>query len=151
MKSNDAELRSVIGNLNRSEEALQDVSSRFQSQLRQLQKDTGLKDHKTIHARIEAAFNYFSKEINLQVINPLNKQIRGKPKSKSDQKLVHLFQQHRLSAENKLYKMRMATEIAAEAGNREDPHSLMKKIHELLKKKMNTPAAAQNATTIQLF
>ncbi|MNQ56843.1 RecBCD enzyme subunit RecD [compost metagenome] len=151
MKSNDAELRSVIGNLNRSEEALQDVSSRFQSQLRQLQKDTGLKDHKTIHARIEAAFNYFSKEINLQVINPLNKQIRGKPKSKSDQKLVHLFQQHRLSAENKLYKMRMATEIAAEAGNWEDPHSLMKKIHELLKKKMNTPAAAQNATTIQLF
>lgn len=151
MKSNDAELRSVIGNLNRSEEALQDVSSRFQSQLRQLQKESGLKDHKTIHARIEAAFNYFSKEINLQVINPLNKQIRGKPKSKSDQKLVHLFQQHRLAAENKLYKMRTATEIAAEASNWEDPHLLMKKIHELLKKKMNTPAAAQNATTIQLF
>ena len=151
MKSNDAELRSVIGNLNRSEEALQDVSSRFQSQLRQLQKESGLKDHKTIHARIEAAFNYFSKEINLQVINPLNKQIRGKPKSKSDQKLVHLFQQHRLAAENKLYKMRIATEIAAEASNWEDPHLLMKKIHELLKKKMNTPAAAQNATTIQLF
>jgi ATP-dependent DNA helicase PIF1 len=151
MKSNDAELRSMIGSLNRSEEALQDLSLRFQSQLRQLQKDSGLRDHKAIHARIEAAFNYFAKEISLQVINPLNKQIRGKPKSKSDQKLVHLFQQHRLAAENKLYKMRTATEIAAEASNWEDPHLLMKKIHELLKKKMSTPAAAQNATTIQLF
>lgn len=151
MKSNDAELRSMIGSLNRSEEALQDLSLRFQSQLRQLQKDSGLKDHKAIHARIEAAFNYFAKEISLQVINPLNKQIRGKPKSKSDQKLVHLFQQHRLAAENKLYKMRTATEIAAEASNWEDQHLLMKKIHELLKKKMSTPAAAQNATTIQLF
>lgn len=151
MKSNDAELRSMIGSLNRSEEALQDLSLRFQSQLRQLQKDSGLKDHKAIHARIEAAFNYFAKEISLQVINPLNKQIRGKPKSKADQKLVHLFQQHRLAAENKLYKMRTAMEIAAEASNWEDPHLLMKKIHELLKKKMSTPAAAQNATTIQLF
>lgn len=151
MKSNDAELRSMIGNLNRSEEALQDLSLRFQSQLRQLQKDNGLKEHKAIHARIEAAFNYFAKEISLQVINPLNKQIRSKPKSKSDQQLVRLFQQHRLSADNKLYKMRTATEIAAESSNWEDPHLLMKKLNELLKKKMSTPAAAQNATTIQLF
>lgn len=151
MKSNDAELRSMIGNLNRSTLALQEVSFRFQSQLRQLQKDAGLKDHQAIHARIEAAFNYFSKEITLQVINQLNKQIRTKPKNKSDQKLIHLFQQHRSAVEHKLFKMRSATQLTGTPANWEDQPALMDQLRELLKKKMDGPSAAQHATTLQLF
>ncbi|MBC8984365.1 AAA family ATPase [Pedobacter sp. N36a] len=151
MKSTDPEFRSMIGNLSRSIEALQQVSIRFQSQLRQLQKESGLKDPSAIHARMDAAYNYFAKELSLQVINLLNKHIRTKPKNKSDQKLVSLFTQHRLVADHKIYKIRAATEIAAKPEHWENQHELMKKIQDLLKKKMNTPGAAQNATTMQLF
>lgn len=151
MKSTDPEFRSMIGNLSRSIEALQGVSGKFQSQLRQLQKENGLKDPTTIHARMDAAYNYFAKELTLQVINLLNKHIRTKPKSKTDQKLVALFTQHRLVADHKIFKIRSATEIAGKAENWENQHELMKKIQDLLKKKASTPGAAQNATTMQLF
>ncbi|MBB2150588.1 ATP-dependent DNA helicase [Pedobacter gandavensis] len=151
MKSTDPEFRSMIGNLSRSIEALQGVSIKFQSQLRQLQKEHGLKDPMSIHTRMDAAYNYFAKELTLQVINLLNKHIRTKPKNKSDQKLVALFTQHRLVADHKIFKIRAATEIAGKAANWENQHELMKKIQELLKKKMNSPGAAQNATTMQLF
>ncbi|WP_316842012.1 ATP-dependent RecD-like DNA helicase [Pedobacter gandavensis] len=151
MKSTDPEFRSMIGNLSRSIEALQGVSLRFQSQLRQLQKESGLTDPTAIHTRMDAAYNYFAKELTLQVINLLNKHIRTKPKNKSDQKLVALFTQHRLVADHKIFKIRAATEIASKAANWENQHELMKKIQEVLKKKASAAGASQNAITMQLF
>ncbi|WP_316820793.1 ATP-dependent RecD-like DNA helicase [Pedobacter gandavensis] len=151
MKSTDPEFRSMIGNLSRSIEGLQAVAVKFQSQLRQLQKERGLKDPAVIHVRMDAAYNYFAKELTLQVINLLNKHIRTRPKNKGDQKLVALFTQHRLVADHKIFKIRSATEIASKAANWENQRELMKKIQDLLKKKANTPGAAQNATTMQLF
>lgn len=151
VKSNDTELKNLIGNINRSTSALQEVSARFQSQLRQLQKEKGIKDRQTIHTRIEAAYTYFTKEITHQLINQLNKQIRTKPKNKADQKIIHLLQQHRLTVENKLFRMRSTVNLTGDALNWEHHLNLINKIREMLKKKMDTPAAAQNATTLQLF
>lgn len=151
VKSTDTELRSLVGQLNRSTIKLQEVAVKFQFQLVQLQKESGLKDYQMIYTRMEAAHTYFSKEISLQLLNQVNKQIRNKAKSKPDQKITHLFQQYRLVLESRLFKMRSTVELAAVPENWTDHLTIIGKIRELLKKKMDTPAAAQNATTLQLF
>ncbi|EDM36676.1 helicase-related protein [Pedobacter sp. BAL39] len=151
IKSSDAELKGLIRGLGKSATALAEVSQRFQSQLRQLPLTGNFENQELIQSRIDAALTYFSKEVTMQLINLVNKQIRTKPKNKLDQKVIHLMQAQRTTIEHALSKMRSIAEWTADESNWKDPHAFIEKIRGLLKSKPNSPSAAQNTQNLQLF
>lgn len=151
VKSGDTELKSLIRNITRSATTLSEVAQRFHSQLRQLPLTGNFDNQDLIQARVEAALTYFSKEINLQLINPVNKQIRTKPKNKLDQKVIHMMQQQRSIIEHSLSKMRNIAEWTASEKNWLHPNEFMEQIRELLKRKPHSASAVQNNQNLQLF
>jgi len=151
VKSSDAELRGLVRSLGKSATALAEVSQRFQTQLRQLPLTGNFENQDLIQSRIDAALTYFSKEVTMQLINLVNKQIRTKPKNKLDQKVIHLMQTQRTTIEHSLSKMRTIAEWTAAESNWKDPHAFMEKIRVLLKSKPSAPSAAQNTQNLQLF
>ncbi|MEQ7799130.1 AAA family ATPase [Pedobacter sp. ASV1-7] len=151
VKSILPEFKSLLGQLNKSVNDLIGLSDRFQSQVKQLHQQNGFKDQQALQARIESALTYFSKELNLQLINQLNKNIRVKPKNKIQQQLQHLMQRYRAVIENRMALMQYGAGLLREPIAAADYISWINKYKAPKSSKPNAVANDQQAVNLQLF
>lgn len=151
VKSILPEFKSLLAQLSKSVAELLGLSDRFQAQVKQLHKQNGFKDQQALQARIESALAYFTKELNLQLINPLNKNIRIKPKNKIQQQLQHLMQKYRQVVENRIALMQYATGLLKEPVGAGDYMAWIDKHKAPKNAKPNSAANEQQAVNLQLF
>jgi ATP-dependent DNA helicase PIF1 len=151
VKSILPEFKSLLAQLNKSVNDLIGLSDRFQNQVKQLHQQHGFKDQQALQARIESALTYFSKELNLQLINQLNKNIRVKPKNKIQQQLQHLMQKYRAVIENRMALMQYGAGLLREPIVAADYISWINKHKAPKSSKPNAAANDQQAVNLQLF
>lgn len=120
IKSHLPEFKSLLSQLNKSTVDLIALSDRFQTQVKQLHKQAGFKDQQLLQDRIESALAYFGKEITMQLLNPVNKNIRIKPKNKIQQQIQHLLQKFRQTIEARISQMQYASALLKEPIKPED-------------------------------
>nr|WP_121273882.1 DEAD/DEAH box helicase [Pedobacter schmidteae] len=145
------EFKTLLVQLNKSVTDLLGLSERFQSQVKQLHQQNGFKDQQALQARIESALTYFTKELNLQLINQLNKNIRVKPKNKTQQQLQHLMQKYRQVIENRIALMQYAAGLLKEPIEAKAYTDWISK-HKVQKQtKPGSSAAEQPTVNLQLF
>jgi len=151
VKSNIPEYSVLFSQLRKSIKTLIDLSDRFQTQVINLHKQTGFKDLPALQARIESAAAYFTKEINMQILNPVNKNIRIKPKNKIQQELQHLLQKYRLVIEHRISLLQVAEGLLKTPIRVEDYISWITEHHARANIKVKTSTGNQQSTTLQLF
>jgi len=151
VKSILPEFKSLLAQLNKSVTDLLGLSDRFQNQVRQLHQQHGFKDQQPLQARIESALIYFTKELNLQLINQLNKNIRVKPKNKIQQQLQHLMQKYRQVIENRIALMQYGTGLLKEPIKPADYTDWISKHKAPKSTKPNSQANDQPTINLQLF
>ncbi|WEK20212.1 MAG: DEAD/DEAH box helicase [Candidatus Pedobacter colombiensis] len=152
VKSILPEFKSLLAQLNKSVTDLLALSDRFQNQVKQLHKQNGFKEQQALQARIESALTYFIKELNLQLINQLNKNIRIKPKNKIQQQLQHLMQKYRQVIENRIALMQYASGLLKDPIKAEDYTSWINKHKAKASTKPSSSSPAQqSAVNLQLF
>ncbi|SMD07344.1 ATP-dependent DNA helicase [Pedobacter nyackensis] len=151
VKSILPEFKSLLAQLNKSVNDLLGLSDRFQTQVKQLHQQTGFKDQQALQARIESAITYFSKELNLQLINQLNKNIRVKPKNKIQQQLQHLMQKYRQVIETRMVLMQYAGGLLKEPIKPTDYTDWISKHKAPKSTKSNAQANDQPTINLQLF
>lgn len=149
-KSALPDLHTTLSKIDTSINDLTAVLGRFHSQLMSIHDSNGF-DQKQLGSRLEAAFQYFSKELTIQLLNPLNKNIRVKAKTKVQQHLQQLLIRFRQRAEQQLFYMQQSLDllklpIAPDA---------YKNWISMQKAKINTkqanPSANNNSVNLQLF
>ncbi|MCX2479833.1 AAA family ATPase [Pedobacter sp. MC2016-15] len=152
VKTNLPEFRALLAQLKKSVTELMSVSERFQTQLKNLHKENGFADQAALQARIESAVSYFIKEINLSVLNHVNKNIRIKPKTKSEQQIQHSFQKYRTIVENRISLLQLSVELLKTPIQQENYTSWIN-IHKakLMVKTAATGGGQQAANNLQLF
>ncbi|WP_288883844.1 ATP-dependent DNA helicase [Pedobacter panaciterrae] len=109
VKSHLPEFKSLLAQLNKSVKDLMTLSDKFQTQVKHLHNQAGFKDQQVLQDRIESAWAYFSKEITIQLLNPVNKNIRIKPKNKIQQQIQHLLQKYRQIIEARVSQMQFGS------------------------------------------
>ncbi|SEA45910.1 PIF1-like helicase [Pedobacter hartonius] len=114
VKSNLPEFRALLAQLKKSVTDLMAVAERFQQQVKNLHKENGFKDQQILQDRITSAAVYFTKEINLLLLNHVNKNIRIKPKNKAEQQIQHLFQKYRQVIETRIHLLQTASLLLKE-------------------------------------
>ncbi|WP_448104216.1 ATP-dependent DNA helicase [Pedobacter panaciterrae] len=150
VKSHLPEFKSLLAQLNKSVKDLMILSEKFQTQVKQLHKQAGFKDQQVLQDRIESALAYFSKEITIQLLNPVNKNIRIKPKNKIQQQIQHLLQKYRQIIEARVSQMQFGSGLLKEPVKPEDYIAWIDK-H---KTKPNTKpgsSSVEPTVTLQLF
>jgi hypothetical protein len=150
VKSHLPEFKSLLAQLNKSVKDLMTLSDKFQTQVKQLHKQAGFKDQQVLQDRIESALAYFSKEITIQLLNPVNKNIRIKPKNKIQQQIQHLLQKYRQIIEARISQMQFGSGLLKEPIKPEDYIAWIDK-H---KTKPNTKpgsSSVEPTVTLQLF
>lgn len=145
------EFKSLLAQLNKSVTDLIGLSDRFQAQVRQLHQQNGFKEQRMLQARIESALTYFTKEMNLQLINQLNKNIRVKPKNKIQQQLQHLMQKYRQIVESRIALMQYAAGLLRETIQPADYVTWIAKHRATKNTKANVQANDQPTINLQLF
>lgn len=151
VKANLPEFKTLFSQLRKSVVALIDVSDRFRQQLNKLHLQTGFHDQSALQARIESAEAYFRKEITMQLLNPLLKNIRIKPKNKVQQQIQHLMQTYRQLIDNKLLLLKIGSEMLSEQINPESYIDWITKHRAQQLQKGNTSSGSQPNITLQLF
>jgi ATP-dependent DNA helicase PIF1 len=150
-KSNISEFKMLMIQLEKSVGDLIAVLGKFQIQLRQLHQQIGFSNQHALQSRIESALSYFTKEITLQLLNHLNKNIRVKPKNKIQQQIQHMLLKYRQIIEHKIFIMQTGAELL------KNPIAKTNYIHwiteqkDKFKLKLNTANSAQQNTNLQLF
>lgn len=150
VKSHLPEFKSLLAQLNKSVKDLMTLSDKFQTQVKQLHKQAGFKDQQVLQDRIESALAYFSKEITIQLLNPVNKNIRIKPKNKIQQQIQHLLQKYRQTIEARVSQMQFGSGLLKDPIKPEEYIDWINK-H---KTKPNTKPGASSVeptVTLQLF
>lgn len=151
VRSNIPEYVVLFSQLRKSIKNLIVLADRFQVQVINIHKQTGFNDLPALQERIESAATYFTKEINLQVLNPVNKNIRIKPKNKVQQELQHLFQKYRPVIEHRISMLQLATGLLKEPIKAENYISWITEHHAKAIVKKKTLPGNQQSTTLQLF
>lgn len=151
VRSNIPEYAVLFSQLRKSIKNLIVLADRFQVQVINLHKQTGFNDLPALQERIESAATYFTKEINLQVLNPVNKNIRIKPKNKVQQELQHLFQKYRPVVEHRISLLQLAPGLLKEPIKVENYVSWITEHHARASVKTKTSSGNQQSTTLQLF
>ncbi|MET4141756.1 AAA family ATPase [Pedobacter sp. UYP1] len=151
VRSNIPEYAVLFAQLRKSIKNLIVLADRFQVQVINLHKQTGFNDLPALQERIESAATYFTKEINLQVLNPVNKNIRIKPKNKVQQELQHLFQKYRPVIEHRIAMLQLATGLLKEPIKAENYISWITEHYARANVKTKTSSGNQQSTTLQLF
>ncbi|MBB5439850.1 hypothetical protein HDC92_003546 [Pedobacter sp. AK017] len=152
-KANLSEFKALMGQLNTSLTALMTLTERFQTQVRQLHQKEGFAALTALQERITSAHTYFTKELTMQLLNPVNKNIRIKPKNKIQQQIVHLLQKYRQVIENKLALIQLASGLLAGPIKKEDYAAWIDQ-HKVKPKGKNgsfAAVAAQQTTNLSLF
>ncbi|WP_316813616.1 ATP-dependent RecD-like DNA helicase [Pedobacter heparinus] len=151
-KANLPEFKTLMLQLNKSLAALIILSDRFQAQVNQLHATAGFAALDALQERITAAVTYFTKEITMQLLNLVNKNIRIKPKNKVQQQLVHVLQKYRQVIEYRLAMLQLAAALLAAPVKKEDYTAWISKHKLRVNGKPGTTAAAtQQANNLQLF
>jgi ATP-dependent DNA helicase PIF1 len=151
MNSLTPESKSLVIQLKKSILDLIALVDRFQSQVKQLLKQNGLKDQQTISSRVESALVYFTKEITMLLLNPVNKLIRVKPKTKIQQQSQQLFLKYRQVIEHRVNRMQYASGLLKEPINTEDYVAWIVKERAQVKVKPDSSAGNQQSVNMQLF
>ena len=151
VKLNLPEVKTLLSQLSKSATELLALADRFQVQVKNLYKQSGFKDLAAIQTRIESAQVYFVKEIIHLLLNPLNKNIRIKPKNKVQQEIQHLLQKYRQIIENRIALLRYANELLKEPIHQEDYTKWINKQRLHKNTKPGSSSAGQQSVTLQLF
>jgi ATP-dependent DNA helicase PIF1 len=152
VKSNLPEFRSLLAQLKKSVIDLMALSERFQNQVKSLHKESGFKEQQALQDRIESAMVYFTREINVLLLNHVNKNIRIKPKNKAEQQIHSLFQKYRQVIENKINHLQFAAGLLKEPIKTEDYTAWISRHKSQLLTKSNSSSGNQRVTNnLQLF
>lgn len=150
IKSHLPEFKSLLSQLNKSTTDLITLSDRFQTQVKQLHKQAGFKDQQLLQDRIESALAYFGKEITMQLLNPVNKNIRIKPKNKIQQQIQHLLQKLRQTIEARISQMQFASGLLKEPVKTEDYLTWISK-HKAKTSTKTSSSSTEPTVNLQLF
>jgi ATP-dependent DNA helicase PIF1 len=150
-KANITEVKLLLIQLEKSVNELIAVSIKFQSQLKQLHLQSSFSDQQKLQDRIESALGYFIKEITLQILNPLNKNIRVKPKNKIQQQIQHMLLKYRQIVENKISVMQTGALLLKNPIQKEAYIQWIAEQKEKAKRKPGTSNQAQQNISLQLF
>jgi len=151
VKSHLPEFKSLLSQLNKSTTDLITLSDRFQTQVKQLHKQAGFKDQQLLQDRIESALVYFGKEITMQLLNPVNKNIRIKPKNKIQQQIQHLLQKFRQTIEARISQMQFASALLKEPIKTEEYLAWISKHKARTSTKTGSSSSAEPTVNLQLF
>ncbi|MES2457347.1 MAG: AAA family ATPase [Bacteroidota bacterium] len=149
VKSNLSEFKSFLIQLTKTAAELTVLADRFQAQVKQLHQQQGFAAQQSLQDRIASAIAYFVKELGIQIINPVNKNIRIKPTNKLLQQIQHLLQKYRQTVENRIALMYHAGELLKEPIKAEDYVAWIGKHKQRVSKKPSS--AGQQPVTLQLF
>jgi hypothetical protein len=146
------EFKALLLQLRQSATELIVVSDRFSNQLNQLLIKDGFEAQSALQGRIESAAAYFSKEITQQLMNPVAKHIRIKPKNKLQQQAQHVLQKLRQVIEGCISSIQRGSTLLQEPIQKEEYVSWIEK----QKLKQSTkPDQSQGSqpvmSTLQLF
>lgn len=150
-KAHLPELKSFLAQLGKSVKELAVLSDRFQVQVAQLHQQGGFTDQQALQTRITSAFGYFSKELVIQFINPLNKHIRIKPTNKLGQQVQHLLQKFRQVIENRNTMMQYAEGLLKTPISPADYVSWIEKERKKINTRTEASGGNQQAASLQLF
>jgi len=150
IKSHLPEFKSLLSQLNKSTTDLIALSDRFQTQVKQLHKQDGFKDQQVLQERIESALAYFGKEITMQLLNPVNKNIRIKPKNKIQQQIQHLLQKFRQTIEARISQMQFASGLLKKPVKTEDYLTWISK-HKAKTSTKTGSSSTEPTVNLQLF
>ncbi|MBC7565809.1 MAG: AAA family ATPase [Pedobacter sp.] len=150
-KANITEFKLLLIQLEKSLSELNAVGTKFQSQVKLLHQQSGFAEQQALQSRVESALCYFTKEITLQLLNPLNKNIRVKPKNKIQQQIQHMLLKYRQSIEYKISMMQYASGLLEKPVNKEFYIQWIAEQKEKTKRKPSTSNSAQQNISLQLF
>ncbi len=151
VKGNVPAFKTFMAQLQQSVTALMDLSDRFQLQVQQLHQKVGFKELQLLQERIASADAYFTKEMNVQLLNPLLKNIRIKPKNKLQQQIQHLLQKYRQQVDHKRSVMNYAATLLKDPIEAAAYTQWIEKQKAQVKSKPNEVAGSQPIVTLQLF
>lgn len=151
IKANNPEFKSLMVQLSKAITDLMALSERFQTQVKTLHKEHGFANQSLLQERIAAAATYFTKEVTMNVLNAVNKNIRIKPKNKVQQQLQHLFQQYRRVLENRLSLLQFAATQLQEPLQPENYRAWITKNKAQVKIKPDANSGSQQSVSLQLF
>jgi ATP-dependent DNA helicase PIF1 len=150
-KANIPEVKALITQLDKAIKDLINVSNKFQVQIRQLHSQKGFAELESLQFRIESALNYFSKEMTLQLLNAVNKNIRVKPKNKIQQQVQHMLLKYRNIIEHKISVMQMGSSLLKSPIDKQNYKSWITEQKEKSRTKPGAAHSAQQNTSLQLF
>lgn len=150
-KAHLPEFKALLTQLNKAINDLMVLSDRFQNQVKQLYLKEGFAAQQALQERIESALAYFTKEMTMQVLNHVNKNIRIKPKNKLQQQIQHLLQKYRQVIENRLALMQLAAGLLKEPVKKEDYLEWIGRHKTRPGTKPGSSAAAAQPGSLQLF
>jgi ATP-dependent DNA helicase PIF1 len=151
VKAQLPEFKSLLAQARTSTLELMALTDRFKLQARQLLTKSGLKDQQALQTRIDASGVYFSKELLLQLINPVNKGIRIKPKNKIQQQTQHLLQKLRQVIESRIAAIQVAGTLLKAPIAPETYTDWIIKQKEVQQRKPDSTAGNQQFSALQLF
>lgn len=150
-KANISDIKALLIQLEKSIKELIAVSIKFQSQLKQLHLQIRFTELQTLQNRIESALGYFTKEITIQILNPLNKNIRVKPKNKIQQQIQHMLLKYRQVVENKISVMQTGALLLKNPIHKESYIQWIAEQKDKARRKPGTSNQAQQNISLQLF
>lgn len=127
------------------------VSDRFSNQMQQLLAKEGFEAQGVLQARIESAAAYFSKELTQQLMNPVMKHIRIKPKNKLQQQVQHVLQKFRQVIDNCISTIQIGSTLLKEPIPQEEYINWIEKQKTKQATKPDPGQGAQPMSTLQLF
>ena len=149
-KASMPELQVALTQMEKSIEDLSVLLGRFHGQLMSLHESKGF-DQEQLAGRLNAAFQYFSKELTMQLLNPLNKNIRVKSKTKVQQHVQQLLIKFRQTIEHQLFQMKQSLELLQDPIKAETYKAWISKQKTQMSTKPANPAGNSNAVNLQLF
>jgi hypothetical protein len=151
IKAGILEFTSFLSDLNDAILNLVTVSDRFKNQVIQIQRQSGLKEQPLLQSRIASAEAYFSKEITMQLLNPVNKNIRIKPKNKLQQQIQHLLLEYRQVIELLVRQIQYGSTLLQVPIERQQYAAWITEQKARKNVKATTASTGQQASPLQLF
>lgn len=144
------ELQISVGQMDNSLNNLSTLLAKFHTQLLSLHENNGFVQEQ-LSSRLEAAFLYFSKELTTQVLNPLNKNIRVKAKTKVQQHLQQLLIKFRQTVEHRILQMQQSTDTLKQPIAQEEYQTWISKHKAQVNIKPESAPGNSNSINLQLF
>jgi hypothetical protein len=149
-KAGMPELQISVGQMEKSVNTLSTMLAKFHTQLLFLHESKGF-DQAQLSSRLEAAFLYFSKELTTQVLNPLNKNIRVKAKTKVQQHLQQLLIKFRQTVEHRMLQMKQSVDILKQPIAQEEYKNWISRYKGQVSTKPESASGNSNSINLQLF